>query len=36
MKEAALQAVSNAAEAIATLFDDQIAPEFTSMRSVGA
>lgn len=36
MKEAALQAVSKAAEALATVFDDQVAPEYTSMRSVGA
>jgi hypothetical protein len=36
MKEAALQAVSNAAKALDTVFDGQIAPESTSVRSVAA
>ena len=36
MKEAALQAVSNAANAFGMLFDGQIAPESTSVRSAGA
>ena len=36
MKEAALQAASNAANALGMLFDGKTAPESTSVRSVGA
>ncbi len=36
MKEAALQAVSTAATALDTLFDGEIAPVSTSIRSFSA